>query len=267
MTAEELAVWQKFTAEPTWQQALEQLYHESQAAPIDDLCGYNGDANVPAYPVHDLMVELQLLPGAESGGRRSGRFEVSLSDGGDTFTLVLNFGEERIELLANGDPVPLRQAPFPPSLREREFTVELLTFDGRVVAALAGGGLFGPLLYPPRSTPRQPLVSPSTISAADGEFEVRQLRLYRDVYYTPRGRCAGAEAAACQLGADEFFVLGDNSPVSIDSRLWEAPAVRRVELIGKPLAVHLPSRQQEFSWGGRRLTLRVPDFSSVRYIR
>lgn len=267
VTTDEFRVWQKMSTDPAWLQALEQLYRESQVAPIDDLCGYNGEADVPVYPVHDLMLELQLVPGTAPNGRRSGRFEVALSDGGDLFTLVLNFAEERMELLANGDPVPLRQAPFPPCLREPEFTVELSTFDRQVVAAVAGTELFEPLLYPSRSSPRQPLISPASITAAEGEFEVRQLRLYRDVYYTPRGRYAASDAAPCQLGEDEFFVLGDNSPVSIDSRLWDVPAVRRTELIGKPLAVHLPSRQQEISWGGRRMTLRVPDFSRVRYIR
>ena len=62
-------------------------------------------------------------------------------------------------------------------------------------------------------------------------------------------------------------MLGDNSPVSLDSRAWEHPAVPRDLLIGRPFVVHLPSRPQPVRWGQREVVVRVPDFSRVRYIR
>lgn len=40
----------------------------------------------------------------------------------------------------------------------------------------------------------------------------------------------------CRLDADEYFVLGDNSPVSDDSRVWPQPGVKRSAIIGKPLS-------------------------------
>ncbi len=70
-----------------------------------------------------------------------------------------------------------------------------------------------------------------------------------------------------QLGADEFFVLGDNSPVSNDGRSWAQGAIKRSQLIGKPFIVHLPSRPGRISFGGFTRYIRVPDFSRIRYIR
>ncbi len=70
-----------------------------------------------------------------------------------------------------------------------------------------------------------------------------------------------------QLGTDEFYVLGDNSPVSVDSRCWDDPAVKRHDLVGKPVIVHLPSQQGKFNLFGETHFVRIPDFSRVRYIR
>jgi signal peptidase I len=44
------------------------------------------------------------------------------------------------------------------------------------------------------------------------------LQVYRDVYYTPPKRPVASLAR--QLGPDEYFILGDNSPISVDSRSW-----------------------------------------------
>jgi hypothetical protein len=192
--------------------------------------------------------------------------ELELSDGIDAFAAVLDFDKQEVRLLANGDPVPLRQAPFPPSMREPEFTVELSTFDRQVIVAIAGEPLLEPLLYPRRDTPRVPLHRPAQIAATGGDFRIQHLQLYRDVYYTPKGT-AGQQPEGLQLADDEFFVLGDNSPVSVDSRLWDQPAVKREALIGKPLVVHLPSQPGAVQWGGQTRYLRIPDFSRIRYIR
>lgn len=62
-------------------------------------------------------------------------------------------------------------------------------------------------------------------------------------------------------------MLGDNSPVSIDSRSWDDPAVHRSMLIGKPFLVHLPSRPGRLWWGGQDRYFRVPDLARIRYIR
>ena len=78
------------------------------------------------------------------------------------------------------------------------------------------------------------------------------------------------------LGSGEYFVLGDNSARSLDSRLWGAPSplvdeqinprpfvVDRRLLIGKAWLVYYPA-PHTLKQGGMGL---IPDFGRFRFIR
>ena len=99
-----------------------------------------------------------------------------------------------------------------------------------------------------------------------GTFLVRDLTIFRDVHYTS-SQGSHAVGQPYSLGDDEFFFLGDNSPVSLDSRGWRDPVVPRHLIVGKPIVVHLPSKPGRIRIGGREWFFRVPDFSRIRYIR
>jgi signal peptidase I len=134
-------------------------------------------------------------------------------------------------------------------------------------------------------------------------FEVRSLRLDRDLYYQPgvllpgnqmptNGPLLVGRAFACdpenpaRLGPRDFALMGDNSPASRDSRFWgrphpilketidfDAPFVVPGELlVGKAWCVYFPATyplgggldMQDPS--GRSPNL-VPNFGSLRFIR
>jgi signal peptidase I len=73
-------------------------------------------------------------------------------------------------------------------------------------------------------------------TVAGGIVRLRSVRVLRDLYYTEAGTYA--TAAPLRLGPDEYFLLGDNSAASTDSRHFGP--VRAHELIGIPLAVVAP---------------------------
>lgn len=71
-----------------------------------------------------------------------------------------------------------------------------------------------------------------SIGASAGELVLRRLRLLRDVYYErPRG--PRACPLPIKLAADQYFLLGDNSPCSIDSRYRAVGPVVRQSLVGR----------------------------------
>ena len=113
--------------------------------------------------------------------------------------------------------------------------------------------------------------SPIALGVRGGGLEVSELRIYRDIYYTGSlantPRHSHGMSTAVQARADEYFVLGDNSPVSNDSRFWsEGPVVRGSMFVGKPFLVHLPGQVVPLKVFGRSVCW-VPDPRRIRYIR
>jgi hypothetical protein len=79
---------------------------------------------------------------------------------------------------------------------------------------------------------------PFAISARHGSVRVTDLIIRRDTYVTVDAPlpCPGRWT----LGADEYFLLGDNSPVSEDSRHWPF-VVKRQHLLGLVVPRNPPS--------------------------
>lgn len=121
-----------------------------------------------------------------------------------------------------------------------------------------------------------------------GPFTVKRLGLDRDLHYQPanRRRGSGPPALATSpyaflvMGKDQFFCCGDNSPASVDGRIWDsidpwvnreyppesdrfprAGVVPRDMMLGKAFFVYWPSLKKNawpLAW--------VPDFGRLRLI-
>ncbi len=90
--------------------------------------------------------------------------------------------------------------------------------------------------------------APAGIAARAASLKVSHLRIERDIYY--RSDFAGSHSSSKKTFRlkddpddrnDEFMMLGDNSPRSNDSRLWQTThAVPRHLLIGKAFLIYWP---------------------------
>jgi len=238
-------------------------------AAVHDFIGYNGSDVRGENTVNDLMVEARVAPG---GDARS--VAVRVDSGSDRFVVQIPVGGGKVRVSRNGRPVAVAhprgglRAVRPGSAGA---LLEASVMDRRLVVAVDGVPLFDPWDYDDPTMGPGPTDSPVALGATGGAVALSDVRVYRDVFYTsalafsPR-RPFGVDAPYI-LGPDEFFVLGDNSPVSNDSRFWPGSPVVPGELfLGKPFLVHLPGQAVPLQVFGRSLYW-VPDPREIRYIR
>ncbi len=125
--------------------------------------------------------------------------------------------------------------------------------------------------------PVEPAPQPIGITLLAGDFkcELRRLRIDRDVYYTrTRETRRALPGEPFRLEANEYFVLGDNSADSHDSREWAASpgwtalgvrpgVVAGGQIVGRAVFVYLPAllpMDLQGRW-------RIPNLGQVRWIR
>lgn len=108
---------------------------------------------------------------------------------------------------------------------------------------------------------------------------LHRVGLDRDVYYEPtaRGGLSGlgtTDLRPANLGPDQFFCCGDNSPNSFDGRMWRTVnpwlaseidatpgIVHRKMMLGKAFFVYFPAPFSLFE------RVPIPDFGRMRFIR
>jgi hypothetical protein len=251
--------WAFRSADPQFRDALRTLAVASHEAPIMDDYGYNRPTDPSSsFIVRDLMLEFDVEPGDANG-----RVAAELDDGRHRYRAEFDLVRRTVALFQDDNPQAIEWGSLPGEQSASAMHCEMSLMDRQVLVAVDNETLIGPVRYADAGENRPIPRRPARIGASGGPLAITSLRVYRDVYYTPKGQ----NRETLPLAGDEFFVLGDNSPVSVDSRCWDDPAVRRRELVGRPFAVHLPSQQASLVLWGRQHYVRIPDFSRVRYIR
>lgn len=259
----------------------------SHLAPVTDRYGYNSLLGTPEYVVTDLMLETELtwvtVP-------RS--IHVRIPIGSETFGLVIQPEQNSVVLMSLEQKKILRQGPLPEIARESSgLKLQVSGFDQQIAVAVNGQQVFdafpidagdqwqqaveasvspiaGKRMDPERATLialRQEQQNRWAFGITDGDVRVTSLKMFRDVFYTP-GKRRNAVESEFRIPENCYFVQGDNSPVSSDSRNWEQPAVSHDLLLGKPFLVHLPSRPGILRFAGREWPIRIPDWNRIRYI-
>jgi len=245
-----------------FQQAVQVLHDQSHTGSISNSNGYNHQLHLmPTTAVRDVMISLDIAP-----RQRRGRLLVCLQDAARTYTCVLDFEDSQLMLLQDLQPEPLQHVALPEPARFQRYRLEVSLFDRQVTVALDGQEILPAVPLPPVRTDAQPPAVPIRIGGSALDARIDKLQTFRDVYYT-RGKAINGVDQPHVLEDDEYFMLGDNSAVSADSRNWPQGSVHKRLLVGKPFVVHLPSRPGKLRIGDSWTHFRIPDFSRVRYIR
>jgi len=234
----------------------------SEPSPVTDQYGYNpavSPRRQQPVPLADLILSFRIV-----SLQGEGRLCLRATDGREQFVVEVEPTRRCCTTLRNGQAIDA-QAPYRLPESWENVRVEVSLVDRQFLLALDERPAIV-LPYDRGPAPAQTAARPFSIGGSGIALEIRDLRVYRDVYYrqAPEGEARPGHRAQVQLAPDEYFVLGDNSPVSQDSRTWQSGAGVAVHrLVGRPLLVHLPLRG--IAVGPR--TFQVPDVARIRYIR
>jgi signal peptidase I len=219
---------------------------EHKSAPMGDEYACNGSHSLPREEVHDFLLECDVA--VEQG---KGDISFQVTDGADTIVAEVPIGPEPDKpgrLLqrkgganfATGGSAPAMGtdgfAPVRVFFRPGScYHVQVAFADRRATVRVDSQEA---VLDLPPADRREGVFRPVAVGVQGGKVILRNLRLFRDVHYTQAGK-NGVDGRAVPLLAGQYFVLGDNSPVSEDSRFWpDQGIVDGAALMGR--AVWLP---------------------------
>lgn len=246
--------------------------HGAMENSIRDESPYNADRpNWDLDLVTDLVVTAQIEFG-EIRGSTQGIFRLGLRIAANLeLTLDIDHQSETISMKTTK---ATSQAKLAGLSKSEVLQVEFGLVDQTVWVRLDNRTVLPPMeldgrierRFEPKTTSTRPIYFETSVSKAT----VSHVRIDRDIHYG--GRITGSIHAAgigkpYKLGADEFFMLGDNSPISNDSRAWPQPAVHRRLLIGKPILAHEPPIPNVLNLFGRNFRLPGFPFRNLRVVR
>ncbi|MGI9428223.1 MAG: signal peptidase I [Bythopirellula sp.] len=206
----------------TWLQ-----YQHPRALGITDDVTYNAGLTRKLNLINEFMLSTEMHAQGE------GSISFDLDDGSASAQIVLRLPQGSVSLLESKQRGPTYQlsAPSRARLTGGSVLVELSNFDFELLLVIDGR------VELRRRWPRLKAVGttrPFSIGVRGLQLRLRELTVYRDIFHSSRAIGAvSPPGTRWQLAPGEYFLLGDNGPVSIDSRVW-GPVSARL-LLGKPL--------------------------------
>jgi signal peptidase I len=216
----------------------------------------------------DLILEGEVTP-----DKAEGKLMLELSKGVDRFRAVWDLPAQTCTLFrltpgGREDELASKPSALKPGSSHR---LRFANVDERLTVWVDNNLLFGDgVVYPPAKEggprPDNDLERPASIGAQGAGLSVRNLKLYRDTYYTATENAPSAPDTKFEpedpttwgelqddsrmpvltmyVQPEHYLCLGDNSPESSDGRSWGT--VPRRLLLGRALLVYYP-----FSRAGR----------------
>lgn len=197
-------------------------HSRTKLSPILDIDSYNQNTGGGQNAVPDVQIACRLRAG------RTGRLALAAIDGKRRFEAVFDLATNQVQLLVDGSEVGGDEIGAIGT--HRGVRVEFGLCDQQVLLSIGGREIFR-FPYNVPDGPRVPTTHALAIGADQAMLDVADLVVWRDLYYLhPSGSNQPWQADA-PLEAGEVALLGDNTPISTDSRAWPA-GVPASELLG-----------------------------------
>jgi signal peptidase I len=214
-------------------------YPRSMEAPVADNYGYNQGESRELREVVDLMLRLRAgLPG-------NGELALRIHDGREWWSARIDLAQRHVTL-RQGER-QLAVVPVPSDVLEQQvqtqeqnpsqvenLPLDFGLLDRQLILGIAGREVVRQG-YEPGLSPFQPIPAPVSIGGLRNEIQVSELRLQRDIHYLDPWSVGKPWQAATAAGANEYVLLGDNPPISDDSRRWDDPFVTLGSILGRVL--------------------------------
>jgi hypothetical protein len=223
--------------------------------PIVDRYGYNAagltrhrSGRTRLHHVADCRVSVRATP-LERGRTGRAALLLKIRGGKQEFEAVVPLmNDEQAVLRRNGEVVDEVEPPSLPLRNAVRATLEL--YDGQVFVYLDGELLLSHAFLPSPTAPER--ATEVGFGGRDARLQFDDILVQRDVYYLNKPGISGPYHTY-EMGPKEYFVLGDNSPQSSDSRYWPDPAVPQENLVGRAFFAFWPlHRLRALSWGTHR---------------
>jgi signal peptidase I len=236
--------------------------------PIRAWSAYDGEPRqFGQFPAaHDFILTCEVeVTAAAAGGEAS--FACRLIDGSDSVAGEISVGPKasgRAQLIRETNEVGALGSVNGVSLVPgKKYRLEFAFVDRRVHFALDGKAVL-PAADLPHVFSRGEVRRPLYLGVRGCRVVIRDLKIHRDIHYTQYGEHGTRHPA--QLGPKEYFVLGDNTGNSQDSRKWPTPGVPEDDFIGKPFLIHQPLKLSRTTVGGRERAFQTLDWSRLRWL-
>ena len=198
-----------------------------------------------ANVVGDCRIEARVRP---TKARDGGAAVLEVADSGHVFRLSVPVGAAGRALLEkDGEPVTTMPGGLEP---QASSWIALENYDDRLVARL-NGRILATHEYAPagaQSAWRRGV----RFGARNADVGFERVRISRDIYYVNSDENLDLSEGPYHLADDEYLVLGDDSPLSRDSRsqLWLRPGVSESHMVGRAFFVFWPVQCMEWLSGG-----------------
>ncbi len=206
---------------------------------VKDRVAYQGGGASLHFPCDDVVRDL-LVEASARCGQEVGNVELEIAFDRERFKALTPLRGGECLLLRSGRVVKSAPAPSLESGVSHRF--RLAHADARVELWVDGNRL---LRYEYETSPeerdRELQSNRIALGVDKGRAEFYDIRIRRDVYYLKEQGFRFHEYATekpFQIGPKEYFVLGDNSPNSKDSRMWGVVPARN--LLGRAFSVFWP---------------------------
>ncbi len=225
----------------------------SFARDITDSYAYNGSGKDYNH-VGDVRVEARLTMLAVKPGAK---VVLRIEEDDHDFRLLVPLAAGKTILLDGDEQVAESDAlAFPPG---QEALLCLENYDDRVEASFQGRRI---IRYEYEGDPRSEHTGKRVAFGASGaEVMFHRVKIERDIYYRIHADRPDAKPITYVLDSESYFVLGDNSPASKDSRGWgyedhdtntyvRTPEVPAANILGQAFAIFWPVQDLgPLSWG------------------